>query len=88
MSARKQTLFHNVLVQRVLTFSLSRESGLFPLVIAVYGKKLCFKDNPCLNLLSCFAACVWLMIVKILCKLMPTLTPITPQSGSPTRLLK
>ena len=34
-----------------------KEAGVFPLVIAVCGKKLCFKDNPCKNLLSCFAWC-------------------------------
>ena len=54
-SARKRTLFHSVLVQRVLTFSLSSGSGVFPLVIVVCGKKLYFKDNPCRNLLSCLA---------------------------------
>ena len=53
-SARKRTLFHNVLVERVLTFFLSSGSGVFPLVVAVCGKK---QDNPCLNLLSCLAEC-------------------------------
>ena len=51
-------LFYDVFVQRVLTFSLSRQTGASPLVIAMCGKKLCFKGNPCQKLLSCFAGCV------------------------------
>ena len=35
-----------------------KETGVFPLVIAVCGKKLRFKDYPCQKLLSCFAWCV------------------------------
>ena len=55
-SARKRTLFHNVLNQRLLTFSFFRETGVFPLVLAVCGKNLCLKLNPCQILVSCFAS--------------------------------
>ena len=54
----KSTLFYYVLVQRVLTFSFSRQTGVSPLVIAVCGKRLCFKANPCQKVLSCLAGCV------------------------------
>ena len=54
----ESTLFCYVFVQRVLTFSLSRETGVSPLVIAVCGKKVCFKANPWQKLLSCFIGCV------------------------------
>ena len=54
----ESTLFYYVFVQRVLTFSLFRQSGVSPLVIAVCGKKLCFKANPCQEVLPCFAGCV------------------------------
>ena len=69
----ESTLFYYVFVQRVLTFSLFRQSGVAPLVIAVCGKKLSFKANPCQKLLSCFAGCVSRMIAEVLCKFMPTL---------------
>ena len=34
------TLFYYVFVQRVLTFSLSRQTGVSPIVIAVCGEKV------------------------------------------------
>ena len=40
------------------SFNISSQTGVFPLVIAVCGKKLSFKANPCQKLLSCFAGCV------------------------------
>ena len=54
----ESTLFYYVFVQRVLTFSFFRQTGVSPLVIAVCGKKVCFKANPCQKLLSCFIGCV------------------------------
>ena len=54
----ESTLFYYVFVQRVLTFSLSRQTGVSPIVIAVYGEKVCFKANPCQKVLSCFGGCV------------------------------
>ena len=54
----KSTLFYYVFVQRVLKFSFFMQTGVFPLVIAVCGKKLCFKANPCQKMLSCLAGCV------------------------------
>ena len=54
----ESTLFYYVFVQRVSTFSLSRQTGVSALVIAVCGKKVCFKANPCQKLLSCFIGCV------------------------------
>ena len=54
----ESTLFYYVFVQRVLTFSLFRQTGVSPLVIAVCRKKVCFKANPCQKVLSCFAGCV------------------------------
>ena len=54
----ESTLFYYVFVHRVLTFSPFRQAGVSPLVIAVCGKKLCFKANPCQKVLSCFAGCV------------------------------
>ena len=54
----ESTLFYYVFIQRVLTFSLSRQNGVSPLVIALCGKKVCFKPNPWQKLLSCFIGCV------------------------------
>ena len=51
-------LFYDVFVQRVLTFSLSRQTGVSLLVIAVCKKKLFFEVNSCQKLLSCFAGSV------------------------------
>ena len=50
----ESTLFYYVFVQRVLTISLFRQTGVSPLVIAGCGKKPCFKANPCQKVLSCF----------------------------------
>ena len=54
----KSTLFYFVFIQRVLTFSLSRQTGVSVLVIALCGKNVCFKPNPWQTLLSCFIGCV------------------------------
>ena len=54
----ESTLFYYVFVRRVLAFSLFRQTGVSPLVIAVCGEKLSFKANPCQKVLSCFAGCV------------------------------
>ena len=54
----ESTLFYYVFVQRVLTFSLFRQTGVSRLVTAVCGKKLCFKANPCQKVLSCLEGCV------------------------------
>ena len=43
----ESTLFCYVIAQRVLTFSLFRQTGVSPPVIAVCGKNLCLKANPC-----------------------------------------
>ena len=51
----ESTLFCGVFVQRIFLF---RQTGVSPLVIAVCGKKVSFKANPCQKLLSCSIGCV------------------------------
>ena len=47
----ESTAFYYVFVQRVLTFSLSRQTGVSPFVIAVCGEKVCSKAYPCQKVL-------------------------------------